>query len=133
MIKLFEAPTTKPEPKKELRARTASTKDTNTEFAAIESYAYKHGQSVSEWIRQTLLNEVRTQRNGSLDHHIFTELIGVQLLLINTLGPLIRGETMTTEHLAAVLRKVQSTKGPKAVELLAKRSNNPLSGDRPHS
>ena len=59
-----------------------------------------------------------------MNHHIFTELVGVQLLLINTLGPLIRGETMTAEHLAAIFKQVQSTKGRKALELLAKRSNS---------
>lgn len=122
MIKELEAPIGKM--KKELRARTASTKVTDGEFAELESCAHQHGQSVSEWIRQTLLNDVRAHRNGSMNHHIFTELVGVQLLLINTLGPLIRGETMTAEHLAAIFKQVQSTKGRKALELLAKRSNS---------
>jgi hypothetical protein len=118
-----------PKPKKDLRARTASTKVTDTEFAELGSYAYERGQSVSEWIRQTLLNEVRTQSNESMNRHIFTELVGVQLLLINTLGPLIRGETMTAEHLAAVFKQVQTTKGRKALELLAKRANDLRSGE----
>lgn len=130
MINQVEAPISKS--KKDVRARTASTKVTDSEFAELEACAYQHGQSVSEWIRQTLLNEVRTQHNGSMNHHIFTELIGVELLLINTLGPLIRGETMTAEHLAAILKQVQSTKGRKALEVLAKRSNMPT-GEPSHS
>ena len=81
----FQSPT--PKLKKELRARTASTKVTDSEFAELESYAYQHGQSVSEWIRQTLLNEVREPHNGSMNHYIFTELVGVQLLLINSWAP----------------------------------------------
>ena len=95
-----------------------------SEFAELESYAYQHGQSVSEWIRQTLLNEVRRCRNGSLDRHIFTELVGIQLLLINTIAPLIRGERLTAEQLDAVLRRVQSIKSRKAQEVLEKRANN---------
>jgi len=42
---------------------------------------------------------------------------------MNTLGPLIRGERMTAEHLNAVLRQVQSIKARKAQELLSKRLN----------
>jgi hypothetical protein len=107
----------------ELRARTASTKVTDSEFAELEAFASQRGQSISEWIRQTLLSEVRNQRNSATTVHVFTELIGIQLLFMNTLGPLIRGEKMTAEHLDAVFRQVQSTKGRKAQEILMKRLN----------
>ena len=107
----------------EMRVRTASTKVTEAEFAELDAFASQRGQSVSEWIRQTILAEARSQRNTATTVHLFTELVGIQLLLINTLGPLIRGERMTADHLNAVLRQVQSTKGRKAQELLAKRLN----------
>jgi len=109
--------------KTEMRVRTASTKVTEAEFAELDAFASQRGQSVSEWIRQTILAEARNQRNTATTAHLFTELIGIQLLLINTLGPLIRGERMTADHLNAVLRQVQSTKGRKAQELLARRLN----------
>ena len=107
----------------EMRVKTASTKVTEAEFAELDAFASQRGQSVSEWIRQTLLAEARNQRNTATTVHLFTELIGIQLLLINTLGPLIRGERMTADHLNAILRQVQSTKARKAEELLAKRLN----------
>ena len=107
----------------EMRVRTASTKVTEGEFAELEAFASQRGQSVSEWIRQTLLAEARNQRNSATTLHLFTELVGIQLLLMNTLGPLIRGERMTADHLNAVLRQVQSTKARKAQELLNKRLN----------
>jgi len=107
----------------EMRVRTASTKVTEAEFAELDAFASHRGQSVSEWIRQTILAEARSQRNSATTAHLFTELVGIQLLLINTLGPLIRGERMTADHLNAILRQVQSTKGRKAQELLAKRWN----------
>jgi hypothetical protein len=114
--------------KVELRSRTASTKVTDSEFAEMEAFASQRGQSVSEWIRQTLLGEVRNQRNSATTLHVFTELIGIQLLLINTLGPLIRGEKMTAEHLDAVFRQVQSSKARKAQEILMKRLNTEVQG-----
>jgi len=77
----------------ETRVRTASTKVTEAEFAELDAFASQPGQSVSEWIRQTILSEARSQRNSATTSHLFTELVGIQLLLINTLGPLIRGRT----------------------------------------
>jgi hypothetical protein len=111
--------------KAELRIKTASTKVTENEFAELEAFANQCSQSVSEWIRQTVLNEARGLPNGGMSLHIFTELVGIQLLLMNTLGPLIRGEKTTPEHLEAVFRQVQSIKRRKAQELLNKR----LSGE----
>ncbi len=107
----------------ELRTRTASTKVTDSEFAELEAFAAQRGQSVSEWIRQTLLSEVRNQNKSATTLHIFTELIAIQLLLMNTLGPLIRGEKMTAEHLDVLFRQVQSSKRSKAQEILMKRLN----------
>lgn len=107
----------------EMRVRTASTKVTEAEFAELDAIASQRGQSVSEWIRQTILAEARSQHNSATTLYLFTELVGIQLLLMNTLGPLIRGERMTADHLNAVLRQVQSTKARKAQELLAKRLN----------
>jgi hypothetical protein len=109
--------------KLELRVKTASTKLTENEFAELEAFTSQRGQSVSEWIRQALLSEVRNPRHIATTFHVFTELVGIQLLLMNTLGPLIRGERMTAEHLDAVLRHVQSSKARKAQELLSKRLN----------
>lgn len=109
--------------RRNLRVKTASTKITESEFAELEAFASEHSQSVSEWIRQTLLSEVRNQRNTATTLHVFTELVGIQLLLMNTLGPLVRGEKLTGEHLDAVLRQVQSSKVRKAQELLSKRLN----------
>ena len=107
--------------KAELRVRTASTKLTDAEFVELECYASQRGQSVSEWVRQTLLHEARSQSDCAMNLHLFTELVGVELLLMNTLGPLLRGERLTVEQLDALLRQVQSTKARKAQELLAKR------------
>jgi len=48
------------------------------------------------------------------------------LLLINTLGPILRGERMAAEQVDAVFRQVQARKAPKAQELLNKRLTREL-------
>lgn len=62
--------------------------------------------------------------NSEMGMHIFTELVGVQMLLMNTLEPLLRGEKMAQDQLTILFRQVQTTKAAKALELLAKRSQN---------
>jgi hypothetical protein len=107
-----------------LRSKTASTKVTDTEFDELESFARGQGQSISEWIRQTLLTEARGQRSSAMNMHIFTELVGIQMLLMNTLEPLLRGEKMVPDQLAILFRQVQTSKAAKAQELLSRRSHN---------
>jgi len=61
-----------------------------------------------------------------LDAHIFTELVGIQLLLMNTLGPIARGERLVAEEVDVVFRQVQSRKAGKAQEILNKRLTREL-------
>jgi hypothetical protein len=105
-----------------LRSRTASTKVTSAEFSELESFAAQQGQSLSEWIRQTLLTEARGQRTSAMNFHIFTELVGIQMLLMNTLEPLLRGDKVEQEQVSILFRQVQTAKAAQARELLAKRS-----------
>jgi hypothetical protein len=70
--------------------------------------------------------ETRAGSQKSLDAHIFTELVGIQLLLMNTLGPIARGERMAAEEVDLVFREVQSRKARKAQELLNKRLSREL-------
>jgi hypothetical protein len=105
-----------------LRTKTASTKVTNSEFRELESFAERQGQSISEWIRQTLLTEARGERGSAMNLHIFTELVGIQMLLMGTLEPLLRGDKMVQDQLTILFRQVQTTKAAKAQELLARRS-----------
>lgn len=57
-----------------------------------------------------------------METHMFTELVGIQMLLMNTLEPLLCGEKLTREQVKAHFRQVQTTKAAQAQELLAKRS-----------
>ena len=62
-----------------------------------------------------------SSRSG-LEMHIFTELVGIQMLLMDALEPLLRGDKLAQEQVKILFRQVQTTKAAKAQELLAKRS-----------
>ena len=103
------------------RTRTIGVRVTEPEYLALEAEAWKIGKTVADWVRDQILGRPAFHGASSLDEHLFTELVGIQLLLMNTLGPLLRGERLTAEQLDAVLRQVQSAKARKAQELLTKR------------
>jgi hypothetical protein len=62
--------------------------------------------------------------HGEMEMHIFTELVGIQMLLMNALEPLLRGDKMVQEQLNVLFHRIQTTKAAQAQELLAKRSQN---------
>jgi hypothetical protein len=64
----------------------------------------------------------RLAASGAVNMHIFTELVGIQMLLMNTLEPLLRGDKLAQDQLNILFSQVQTTKAAKAQELLAKRS-----------
>ena len=106
------------------RSRNLSTKLTAPEAKAIEEAASRAGKTPSEWARDLLLRGVVVGSQTQMEMHIFTKLVGIQMLLMNTLEPLLRGDKIVPEQLAILFRQVQTTKAAKAQELLAKRSQN---------
>jgi len=42
-----------------------------------------------------------------MEMHIFTELVGIQMLLMKTLEPLLRGDKMAQDQLNILFRQVQ--------------------------
>jgi hypothetical protein len=107
------------------RVRNLSTKLTMQEAKAIEEAASRSGKTPSEWARDLLLRGVVIGSQTPMEMHIFTELVGIQMLLMNTLEPLLRGgKTCPGITRYPHFAKVQTTKAAKAQELLAKRSQN---------
>lgn len=103
------------------KTKTIGVRVTEPEYLSLEAEAWKAQKTVADWARDQILGPSGIRRTGSLDEHLFTELVGIQLLLMNTLGPLLRGERLTAEQLDAVLRQVQAAKARKAHELLTRR------------
>jgi hypothetical protein len=106
------------------RNRILSARFTESEFAALETLAWSKGTTVSDWAREALIRCSGYQGAPSMEMHIFTELVGIQMLLMNALEPLLRGDKMAQEQLTVLFRRIQTTKAAQAQELLAKRSQN---------
>jgi hypothetical protein len=106
------------------RSCNLSTKLTADESKAVQEAAARAGKTPSEWARDLLLNSVVVGSHTQMEMHIFTELVGIQMLLMNTLEPLLRGDKIAQEQLTILFRQVQTTKVTKAQELLAKRSQS---------
>lgn len=106
------------------RSRILSARFTDSEFAAFESIAWSKGTTVSDWARDALLRSSVDQGAAAMEMHIFTELVGIQMLLMNALEPLLRGDKMAQEQLTVLFRQIQTTKAAQAQELLAKRTHN---------
>ena len=109
---------------RERRSRNLSTKLTAHEAKAVEEAASRAGKTPSEWARDSLLGSVVVGNHTDMEVHIFTELVGIQMLLMNTLEPLLRGDKIAQEQLTILFRQVQTTKATRAQELLAKRGQN---------
>jgi hypothetical protein len=107
---------------RERRSLNLSTKLTAVEAKAVEEAAERAGKTPSEWAREILLHGDVLGKHTEMEMHIFTELVGIQMLLMNTLEPLLCGEKLTREEVKAHFRLVQTTKAAQAQELLAKRN-----------
>jgi hypothetical protein len=104
------------------RSRSIGTKLTPDEERQILAAAEAEGKAPSEWVRDLLLCGSVARKRGEMEMHLFTELVGIQMLLMNALEPLLRGEKMAQDQLTALYRRVQTTKAVQAQELLAKRN-----------
>jgi len=104
------------------RSRSIGTKLTPEEERRILDAAEADGKAPSEWARELLLEGAAATIRGEMEMHIFTELVGLQMLLMGTLDPLLRGETRTQDQVANLFRQVQVKKAARAQELLTKRN-----------
>ena len=117
-------PTTNGSKRPLARNRILSARFTESEYVALESFAWSKGKTLADWVRDGLLHSIEGASQPPMDLHIFTELVGIQMLLMNTLEPLLRGDKLAQEQLTVLFRQVQTTKAAKAQELLAKRIQN---------
>ncbi len=105
------------------RTQNLSTKLTEEEERRLEAAASAAGKTLSEWAREVLLEAAPSSAKAAAVNVLLTEVVGLQLLLMNALAPLARGEQIGSEQYQAILKSVQATKGRAAQELLAKRAH----------
>lgn len=109
---------------REPRTQSIATRFTRSEEQVLQKRAEANSQNLREWARDVLLRVAVNENRAEMEMHLFTELVGLQMLLMNALDPLLRGEKMTQEQLTALYRRVQTTKAAQAQELLAKRGHH---------
>lgn len=94
---------------------------TDQEHADFEMLAWASGKTLSEWARETLLERSPTPPDQSIHHELFTEMVGLQMLLMGLLAPLLQGRQLSPDQYQEIVRAAQSGKGKRARELLAQR------------
>src|SRR5215469_15051957 len=102
------------------RTRTIGVRVTEPEYLALEGEAWKAGKTVADWARDQILSRSPIANGVSVQERTLTELVGIELLLINALPPLLRGERIPQERVEALCKQIQTIKGRKAQELLMK-------------
>lgn len=112
-------------------ARTCilSARFTEPERKELEEFAWTRRKTFSDWAHDVLLREARNEHPQQMEMHIFSELCGVQMLLMNALEPLLQRSGMAAEQAAAIFNHVQKTKASVAREILARRAAKDASPD----
>ena len=63
------------------RNRILSARFMDSEYAALENFAWSKGMTLSDWVRGVLLHSLEGPGEAQMEMHIFTELVGIQMLL----------------------------------------------------
>jgi len=104
------------------RTETISTKLTPDEQRELEQASLAAGKKMGEWVRDVLLRSARRNQSAAgEDAILLTEIVGIQLFLMNVLSPLTRGEQLSEEQYETIVRAVQASKANAARELFARR------------
>lgn len=106
------------------RNRILSARFSEVEYAELERRAWTTGVTLGDWTREKLLDSIQTVDPQAVQAHIFTELVAIQMLMMSTLEPLLRGEKLSHEQTEKIFREVQATKATRAQQLLLKRAQS---------
>ena len=106
----------------EAKAKIFGVRVTDREHSELETLAWTAGKTLSEWARDMLLERGSTLPRLNIHHEVFTELVGLQMLLMGFFGPLLQGKQLGPEQFQELVRAAQSGKVKRAKELLAGRS-----------
>lgn len=106
----------------DVRSRQIGVRLTEPEYAALEKLAWAEGRTAGEWARELLSRAIRNGAEERIAEQAFTELVGLQLLLMNALQPLLAGQRIGAEQFQKLVEQIQATKQIKARELLTRRA-----------
>ena len=104
-----------------VRGRQIGVRVTEDEYQSLERTAWSNGQKVADWARDQLLQRMERAEEDRVSAQVFTELVGLQMLLMGCFSPLLQGQRLTPEQYQEIVRTVQSGKVKRAKELLTQR------------
>lgn len=93
-----------------------------SEYATLERRAWQSGKTVADWAREVLLRNWHGSSPAEMQNHIFTEVVAIELVIMNALEPLLRGEKLSRDETGQIFREVQATKAARAQQILLKRA-----------
>ncbi|WP_334241695.1 hypothetical protein [Terriglobus sp. ADX1] len=98
------------------RVCPVTVKLTQDEHREVTEHAEGLGQARSEWMRDVILRELRSEPTADPS---LAEILGVRLLLVNVLRPLAAGQSMSLEAFDKLLDQISTLKHEMAGKLLA--------------
>ena len=100
------------------RLSNVSSRLTRTETERLDALAAKYGQQRGEFIRHLILSALADDVNGADAGPVLTEIVGVQLLLMNVLKPVATGQPLTATAFDDIVAEVHKLKQSVARKLV---------------
>ena len=103
------------------RLSNVSARLTRAETERLDALARKHRQQRGEFIRQLILETLAREDAGTDAGPVLTEIVGVQLLLMNALKPIATGQPLTAAAFDSIVAEVHKLKKSVARKLQQER------------
>jgi hypothetical protein len=100
------------------RVHHVGTKLNDAELHELEVLAAKRKQTQAELIRGLVLREIEQDQTGLRPSPEMVEITACRLLLVNLLGPLAKGQAMTSEVFDGIVDLVKKQKARVALDRL---------------
>jgi len=100
------------------RVHHVGTKLNQTELRELEALAAKRKQTQAELIRGLVLRELEHDKTGLRPSAEMVEITACRLLLVNLLGPLAKGQVVTSEVFDGIVDMVKRQKVRVALDRL---------------
>jgi hypothetical protein len=100
------------------RVHHVGTKLNQAELHELEVLAAKRKQTQAELIRGLVLREIEQDQTGPRPSAEMVEITACRLLLVNLLGPLAKGQAMTSEVFDGIVDMVKRQKARVALDRL---------------
>jgi hypothetical protein len=123
-VQLIEGPVPEKPRRRDRRSLNFSTKLTADESQNIQDTASRPSKTPSEWTRDVLLRAPPPSDRSRCRPTSLTNLSVIQMLLMNTLEPRLRGDKIAQAQITVLFHRVQTPRATQGQELLAKKSQN---------